>query len=371
MQKNQVPALVPVPFADSGQKNTIPTASQAAVTLGAASYADGFPAITLTSARNGGVPPSGKDFNGILNAITNAIRWGNAGGQYSYNAAFATDAKVGGYPSGAVLMRADGTGHWINTADNNQSDPDASDGTSANWVPGYNYGPTLLPDQTGGTITLTPAQAAKNRIVVSGALVNDLQIVVPTWKIDWTVVNATTGNYAVNITTAAGTGVNIPQGTAALVYGDGASVKQHNISVTTPSASDNSAKPANTSWIRTNIQSLVSDCITAVATVAGFNKITTANASAIIFPSWLGGLIVQYGTSNFIALSDVTTKSITFPVTFVSAVWFSSANLKTLSDSHMGTIGTSPSNSGMSAGVIFNDINSVSSAPFTWFAIGY
>lgn len=119
-----LPTRTPTPFANSGAKNTIPVASQISVTPGAASYTDGFPPLTRTPIAAGGVPPFGVDFNGILNAITTAVRWSNAGGQYPYDSTFST--AVGGYPKGAILARSGFDGFWVSTAENNTTNPDAA-----------------------------------------------------------------------------------------------------------------------------------------------------------------------------------------------------------------------------------------------------
>ncbi|MBB5442949.1 MULTISPECIES: hypothetical protein [unclassified Paraburkholderia] len=134
MQANQTPTLVPLPFATNGLRNVIPEASQAGVTPGAASFNDGFPPVTMQPKTQGGVPPDGKDFNGILYDLSQTVRWVQAGGQFVYSAPFATDPNVSGYPQGAVLVRADYSGFWFNEADNNTTNPDATDGSARSWV---------------------------------------------------------------------------------------------------------------------------------------------------------------------------------------------------------------------------------------------
>jgi hypothetical protein len=129
MLASQLPSKIPLPFASSGTKNTIPTASQIGITAGAASLADGFPPLTFTPISSGGVPPSGADFNGILNLITAVQQWQSAGGIFKYDAAFSTS--VGGYPKGAVLMSSTNASTWLNLVDNNTTDPDAG---GANWI---------------------------------------------------------------------------------------------------------------------------------------------------------------------------------------------------------------------------------------------
>ncbi|MCZ8436897.1 gp53-like domain-containing protein [Achromobacter xylosoxidans] len=127
MQTSDIPSRIPLPFANSGTKNTIPT--NASPTTGLASLETGFPPITMTPIVAGGIPPAGADFNGILNLISAASRWAQAGGIYGYDAAFS--AAIGGYPKGAILLNAAGTGFWLNGVDNNTTNPD-SGGT--NWT---------------------------------------------------------------------------------------------------------------------------------------------------------------------------------------------------------------------------------------------
>lgn len=129
MQASNAPTKSPVPFADSGSKNTIPVASQIGVTPGLASFTDGFPPLTMTPLSAGGIPPRGQDFNGILNFLSSATRWGQAGGGYLYDATFS--AAVGGYPRGAQLLRANFAGYWLNTVENNTTNPDTG---GAGWL---------------------------------------------------------------------------------------------------------------------------------------------------------------------------------------------------------------------------------------------
>jgi len=129
MQLSQIPTLVPLPFAASGNKNVIPQASQIGITPGAASLVDGFPPLTFTPLAAGGIPPAGADFNGILNLLSANTQWQNAGGFSQYNAAFST--AVGGYPKTALLAKASGSGYWLSLADNNATDPDTG---GAGWI---------------------------------------------------------------------------------------------------------------------------------------------------------------------------------------------------------------------------------------------
>lgn len=84
------PTKIPRPFADSGDKNSIPDSSGG---LGFASWQEGFPAITGTPFAQGGVAPKRADFNGIFNALSAATVWAQQGGVYAYDAT--TDYEVG------------------------------------------------------------------------------------------------------------------------------------------------------------------------------------------------------------------------------------------------------------------------------------
>lgn len=135
MQLSSAPAKIEVPFADSGLKNSIPVTTG---TPGAASYTNGFPAVTMQPVSSGGIPPSGKDFNGILNEGGSVIdRWFSAGAGFPFDSGFA--AAIGGYPKGARVLNSGGTAYWRSIIDDNSNDPDAG---SAGWVPDSNAGVT-------------------------------------------------------------------------------------------------------------------------------------------------------------------------------------------------------------------------------------
>ncbi|EPI9402390.1 phage tail protein, partial [Shigella flexneri] len=73
--------------ASTGDKNRIPDkATQQTRESGNAAYDSGFPPVTMTAVSAGGIPPHGKDFNGLMYDITAAIRFAQAGGLYTYNA---------------------------------------------------------------------------------------------------------------------------------------------------------------------------------------------------------------------------------------------------------------------------------------------
>ncbi|MFY1903858.1 hypothetical protein ACOTBZ_29635 [Achromobacter xylosoxidans] len=157
MQAINAPSKSPVPFAESGSKNTIPVASQIGVTPGLASFTDGFPPLTMTPLAAGGIPPRGQDFNGILYFLSAATRWQQAGGSYSFDSTFAT--AIGGYPKGATLVMASGNGYWMNIVENNTTNPDTG---GAGWValPAGIASAAQAQALTENTLSLTPLRLA-------------------------------------------------------------------------------------------------------------------------------------------------------------------------------------------------------------------
>ena len=92
--------LLPMAFATNGLKNNIPIADPQM--FSSASYEKGFPKSTMKKVTEGGIPPQGKDFNGILNEISSHTVWTNSGGTYKFNGELSN--AIGGYAKGAVLV---------------------------------------------------------------------------------------------------------------------------------------------------------------------------------------------------------------------------------------------------------------------------
>ena len=217
MQSSNIPSKIPLPFANAAGGsyiNTIPTASQIGITNGKASLADGFPPLTFSPISSGGVPPFGADFNGILNEITSIQQWQEAGGFFPYDSTFST--AIGGYPLGAAVQSSTHAGFWVNTVENNTSNPDTG---GAGWVPDTFYGTQSIA-LSGASVTLTNLQAAYPIIKLTGTLTSNCNLILPNFAGKWILVNNTIGAYTVQAKTSAGTGVNIVQGYSTYVYGD-------------------------------------------------------------------------------------------------------------------------------------------------------
>lgn len=209
------PTQITVNWASSGDKNTIPIPSQSG---GAASFTAGFPPLTMTPKASGGVPPSGKDMNGILFSLSQAIQYEQSGGHFPFSSAFAS--AVGGYPIGAIVQATDNSGFWVNGTANNTTDPEAF---GAGWQPLKQAGVAAV-SVASTDVTLTALKAGKDVILITGTLTQNVNIIVPTWVKTWAVVNnATLGTYSITVKTASGTGAILLAG-ANSVTGDGTNV---------------------------------------------------------------------------------------------------------------------------------------------------
>lgn len=126
------PVQIQLPFAngDGGKTNPVPVPSQIGITPGAASFTDGFPPLCATPVSSGGIPPAKADMDGILFMLSGVDRWSSAGAGFQYNAGYS--AAIGGYPQGARVLNAAGTGYWLSLVDNNVTDPDTGGG---GWIP--------------------------------------------------------------------------------------------------------------------------------------------------------------------------------------------------------------------------------------------
>lgn len=244
---------MPVPFANSGEKQTIPVASQVGISSGRASFTDGFPPLTRTPLTAGGTPPYGTDFNGILNAITSSIRWSNAGGAYSFDSDFSSS--VGGYPKGALLSNSTNSGYWFNTTDANTANPENTNGTLTGWVPAFTYDTTSVTGLAATNVTLTALQAANERVTLAGALTANINLVFPAWRKGWVVVNNCTGAFTVTCKTPSGTGITVTTGTTARIIGDGTNIIS-NESPLVAGALQKSANLSDLSNVQTALENL-------------------------------------------------------------------------------------------------------------------
>ncbi|GAA8966806.1 hypothetical protein HpSP79_12840 [Helicobacter pylori] len=121
------PKLLSKPWASDGLKNNIPAERSGGLAQEAATYAEGFPNITMTPISVGGKPPSGKDMNGVLYEISAHTVWQNQGGRYRFDQAFCDT--IGGYPKGAVLINDTLDTEYISLVDANTHNPNSGNNT--------------------------------------------------------------------------------------------------------------------------------------------------------------------------------------------------------------------------------------------------
>lgn len=115
-----IPKFIKTAFANIGLRNNIPESTNN--TTGAAGYDRGFGEINMLPEGAGGIPPDGKDFNGIFFDISSAIRYLQSGVEFPFNQDFAN--AIGGYEIGAIVSDAsDKSLLWVNGTANNTAFP--------------------------------------------------------------------------------------------------------------------------------------------------------------------------------------------------------------------------------------------------------
>lgn len=138
----------------------------------------------------------------------------------------------------------------------------------------------------------------------------------------------------------------------------GVSATQTITAVGDPTFANNSTSAASTGWVR--------GAMSAIATAAGF-AVSLATNGYIKFPSWLGGLIVQWGTTASIG-SSTSSGTITFPVAFPTECVY--LNFIGTTAASAGS-NTNPSISTKTA-TNFSFVNSyLNAAAFNWLSFGF
>jgi hypothetical protein len=111
------PDLIPEPFAQSGDKNTIPLERAITDPIYRASWKAGFPPDTRIPKDIGGEAPDGLDFNGVLNILSQAVVFLQKGNAYQF------DAIMAPYPIGALVRSNDNLTTYQSTVPNNSNNP--------------------------------------------------------------------------------------------------------------------------------------------------------------------------------------------------------------------------------------------------------
>ncbi len=286
------PQFIPEAFAISaapGDRNTIPAAP---ITTQRASFDLGFPPLTMLPVIAGGKPMLGPDMNGILYMISTHQVYAQSGKLYLYSADVAV--AIGGYEVGTLLGSTDGLTVWYNLLAGNLDDP--NDPASTGWVPLYSYGLTSINTLVGGVRTLTPQEAARGILVLTGVLVANQQIVLPDNIQSWLIVNSTTGAFVTTVRTAAGVGVAIPAGGFAsptAVYGNGTDIfltfAPAALPIDVNPTADTIAKRDNLGYLYAATIAGATDNTTRIATTA-FVQAVSANTIAATLLLMLGSV---------------------------------------------------------------------------------
>lgn len=108
MQTLNQPSLLLKPFAEQGDKNTIPNVNTDPSEPQRADFTSGFPAIVSLPPDQGGLPPERKDFNALGYLTTLYDFFYQAGGTFTFDPTIST--AIGGYPIGARLWYTDPDG---------------------------------------------------------------------------------------------------------------------------------------------------------------------------------------------------------------------------------------------------------------------
>ncbi|HGB1424830.1 TPA: hypothetical protein ACIU15_000106 [Yersinia enterocolitica] len=251
MNRTDDPKKQPVPFGVNGPREdiepTTPTGDNSA------SYNSGFPPITMLLKAAGGLPPKGQDMNQILYELSSLSRWNSAGALNVYDSTFG--AAISGYPKGAVLSNSNFTGCWLNITDANTANPENTDGTLTGWVPAFTYGTTAVTGLAAANVTLTALQAANERITLAGVLTANINLIFPSWRKEWVVVNNCTGSFSVTCKTPGGTGIAVAAGGSVRIIGDGTNIISNESSLITGALqkSANLSDLQSTSTARTNL----------------------------------------------------------------------------------------------------------------------
>lgn len=163
------PRIIKIPFANEGEKNEIPENRSEDMKANRATLSSGFPNITMQPIAAGGMPPSGKDMNGILNLLSQHVVYQNSGGLYKFNSELC--AAVGGYPKGAVLIDNAGDKCYQSLHDSNSVNFNIDD-PSGHWKI-FVLAQTAATVHSGvpieGTTTVTPNGVLIVEIIGGGA----------------------------------------------------------------------------------------------------------------------------------------------------------------------------------------------------------
>ena len=137
-----VPSFLPSPFADEGQRATIPATPSSE--QGRANYQQGFPQVCAQPLASGGIPPNYQDFQGIFYDLSSSIFYMQTGALWPWSSTLT-------YPLGAHVLGSNNN-EYVAVQESTGQDP-TKDSTGAMWKNVTTFLNTAFLPLAGGTMT--------------------------------------------------------------------------------------------------------------------------------------------------------------------------------------------------------------------------
>lgn len=115
------PIFIPIRFAANGLKSVIQKVLQSGQDPEDMTWNLGTPQITMTPKEDGGLPPKGQDFNGVLYTLSDHAVQRQNGGQIVFSPDVV--AEYGGYAAGSIVQSTDTLRHFRSLINNNTFNP--------------------------------------------------------------------------------------------------------------------------------------------------------------------------------------------------------------------------------------------------------
>uniref|UniRef100_A0AB39AJ12 Tail fiber protein n=1 Tax=Acinetobacter phage P919 TaxID=3229763 RepID=A0AB39AJ12_9CAUD len=158
------PIFIPIAFAANGIKNLIQKVRQVGQDAEDFTWNDGAPLITMTKIEDGGKAPKGQDFNGVINALSEHVIYGQNGNRYTWSQDVVDE--FGGYALGAIVQSNDTTKEFRSLVANNTVNP--NNGLGGAWE--VYSGQGSIPVATSTTTGITKVLNVLNSTDVGSAL---------------------------------------------------------------------------------------------------------------------------------------------------------------------------------------------------------
>lgn len=158
------PIFIPIAFAANGIKNLIQKVRQVGQDPEDFTWDEGSPLITMTKIEDGGKAPKGQDFNGVLNALSEHVIYGQNGNRYTWSQDVVDE--FGGYALGAIVQSNDTTKEFRSLVANNAVNP--NNGLGGVWE--VYSGQGSIPTATSTTAGITKVLNVLNSNDIGSAL---------------------------------------------------------------------------------------------------------------------------------------------------------------------------------------------------------